>query len=570
VTGIAALSVALAYVLGFTLRDVWRHEPSPPVVRFSITPPHGAVLTTGYIFSSFALSPDGTSLVFQADFDLHYRRIDHFGAVRVQGGSMPFFSPDGSWVASFDRGAWTRQSVRGGEPIRICETPGGLGGTWSEDDTIVFTSSGALWRVAASGGTPQRLIGPDESLPTPTEEYCWPRFLPGGRAVLFVKRRTAQDMNIALLSLETGEVKDLIPTGTWARYLPTGHLVYAWGAHLMAVPFDLETLEVEGEPMAVVDDVLPSYWNGLGYFDLSDTGTLVYVPAGVPEAMDTLVLVDRSGQEQPLSLPPGRYANPQFSPDSKRILLTKQGRTFDLWIFDLERGTMDRLTDELGDEFMPAWSPDGQRVAFCSTRQSVFAGTMFWTSMGGREPEERLVESTAWPCPTSWSPDGKLIAYREWTWEDTSIWLLPVEGDRQPVSLRDTRFNETTPTFSPDGRWIAFESDESGRTEVYVTAYPAPGTATLISTNGGRSPRWAPDGSELFYWEGSRLMSVSLEGGSGLRAGKPQPLFEGRYGASYDVAADGQHFVMEKVGASEPIRVVVNWAEELKRLVPRN
>jgi serine/threonine protein kinase/Tol biopolymer transport system component len=553
---------------GLTLSNVWREEPSHPVVRFTITPPHGARLDTGRIFDTFALSSDGATLVFPADGGMYRWRPDRFETLRIDGGWMPFFSPDGKWVASFENDAWTRRPIDGGEPAKICDTPGGLGGSWADDDTVIVASSGALWRVAAAGGTPEKLIGPDETSGARSEEYCWPRFLPGGRAVLFVKRRTAQDMSVALLSLESGEVKTLIQRGTWARYLPTGHLVYARGAHLMAVPFDLDTFEIMGEPVAIVDDVLPSYWNGLGYFDVSDTGTLAYVPAEVPEAMDTLVLVDRSGREQPLSFPPGRYAAPLFSPDEKRILLVNQTKTFDLWIYDLERGTLDRLTDELGDEWYPVWSPDGRRVAFCSTRQSVFAGTMFWTAVEDRGPAERLVESTAWPCPVSWSPDGTLIAYREWTWKGTSIWLLPVDGERQPRLFRETRFDEQYPSFSPDGRWIAFESDESGRTEVYVAAYPGPKAATLISTDGGRSPRWRPDGSELFYMEGSRLMSVSFDGGSGVRAGKPQPLFEGRFGSYYDVSADGQHFVMVKMGESHPIRVVLNWAEELKRLVP--
>jgi serine/threonine-protein kinase len=560
--------------LGFALRSVWLSQPSPSVIRFSVVPPGGGHLETGNWSKSFALSPDGTRLVFPVGDLCYLRSLDRFESIVVDSGRMPFFSPDGHWMGSFRGGVLWKTSLRGGDPAKICDESDPRGGSWGDDDTIIYGSTRGLWRVTASGGTPQRLTGADKGPEEALEEHSWPQILPGGRAVVFVKRRSAQDMSVVLLSLETGEQKTLVPRGTWARYLPTGHLLYSWGGDIMAAPFHLDALEVTGEFVAVAEDVLPHLWSGLAFFDVSETGTLAYAPADTPEAFTTLVLVDRSGREQTLPLPPGRYVTPRFSPDYKRIAMMREGRTFDIWVYDLERGALDRVTDELGGDWLPIWTPDGQRVVFCSARRAGTSGRLYWKSVSGREPEEQLVESAAWPCPSSWTPDGKLLAYREYSEDGLAIWLLPIDGDRRPRTFLDTRFNESGPTFSPDGRWMAFQSDEAGRWEVYVTPFPGPGTATLISTNGGTHPRWAPDGEELFYLEGTRMMAVSFEGGATVRAGRPQPLFQGHYSRwmmedfCYDVSADGQQFLMVKLGQSQPIRIVVNWAEELKRLVP--
>ena len=434
-----------------------------------------------------------------------------------------------------------------------------------------------MW-VSSGGGTPQVATTPKEG-----EHHWLLEALLGGKAILIkvsaLDAASFEDASIGVFSLETGEYRALIEGAALARYAPTGHLIYAGtGAEkgaLLAVPFDLGRLEVTGPPVRVVQGV---WGGGLGVFALSENGTLAYVPgSGTKER--TFVWVNRQGEIQPAADVPNLYEDFRISPDGQRIAtgIFREG-DWDIWVYDITRGTLTRLTLAASDEGLPVWTPDGRRVTFASNRDGQF--NLYSKPADGSGPAERLTESEDVQIPQSWSPDGRVLAFITFRGED--IWMLPLEGERKPEPFLDTPFSEEGAEFSPDGRWIAYVSDETGRPEVYVTPYPGPGGKFLISKDGGVEPLWAPDGTEIFYRTRSdhKVMVVPVRLVPEFNAGEPKILFEDRfevggvtYFRNYDIASDGQRFLMLQLeGESAPTELVVvlNWFEELKRLVPTN
>ena len=404
-----------------------------------------------------------------------------------------------------------------------------------------------------------------------------------------VRSGSAETSRIEVRSLETGERRVLIQGGTDARYALTGHLVYAQAGTLgtlLAVPFDLARLEVTGAPVPIVEGVLQSPVEGLAQFSFSNLGTLVYVPGGIQEGF-TLVWVDRQGAVEPLGAPPHPYRNVRLSPDGRRVAVTIGLGTdnADVWVYDISRHTLTRLTFEERNDH-PIWTPDGMRVTFRSG--PIGRGgpeNLFWKPADGSSAEERLTTSENIQSPTSWSSDGQVLAFYErpfgegFSTTGRDIWVLPLEGERKPRPFLQTPFNEGGAVFSPDGRWLAYVSDESGRYEVYVQPFPGPGGKWQISTEGGREPAWARDGRELFYRNGNQMMAVDITTEPTFSAGTPRLLFEETYRmgdlfrTDYDVTPDGQRFVMVQTSeqqqeSSTQINVVLNWFEELKRLVP--
>ena len=358
--------------------------------------------------------------------------------------------------------------------------------------------------------------------------------------------------------------------------VPTGHLVYVQEGTLWSVPFDLERLEVTGAPVLLVEGVMQSSQTGTAQFSFSSNGSLVYVPGGVGGYERTLVWVDRQGTVEPLAAPPHAYDDPRLSPDGEQVTAQIEGVNADIWIYDVHRGTLTRLTFE-GYDNMPLWTPDGERVTFSSSR----AGgpeNLFWKPADGSGEAERLTTSEYTHHPLSWSPDGQVLAFREdHPTTGGNIWMLPMEGERKPQPFSQTPFNEDTAVFSPDGRWLAYVSDESGRFEIYVQPYPGPGGKWQISTDGGTEIAWAQSGQELFYRNGDQMMAVEITTEPTFSAGIPQLLFEGDFQtgivsrADYDVTPDGQRFLMVQLGGVlevSQINVVLNWFEELKRRVP--
>jgi serine/threonine-protein kinase len=569
--------------------DVMRapQPPTRPTARLVVTLPPSDRLALGGFTPVVALSPDGTRLVYVANrggsTQLYVRALDRFEASPIpgtEGAATPFFSPDGQSVGFFAEGKLKKVSLSGGAPLTLSSAPANRGGSWGPDDTIIFTPAATLglFRVSAAGGTPKPLTVPDRK----KGEYGhrWPDILPGGKAVLFTIWTGASfdDARIGVLSLETGERRILAEGGTYARYVPTGHVVYARAGGLLAVPFDLRRLEVTGPPVSILDGVSMNPTFGAAEFSSSTDSSLAYVPGRSRVGERTLLWVDRKGAVQPLPAPPRGYLSPRLSPDGQRLAVAIEGtNNLGLWLYDLARGTLTRLTASLPIPF-PIWTPDGKHVTFMSALSGAL--NLYWMPADGSGGVERLTTSENAQWPGSWSPDGQVLAFSEA--DPTTgygIQVLRLEGDRKPRPFLQTPSNEYGPMFSPDGRWLAYGSDESGRQEIYVRPFPGPGGKLQISTEGGVEPVWARNGRELFYRNGDKMMAAAVETKPTFAAAKPKLLFEGHYEAgifafepNYDVSPDGQRFLMikgsEQESAPTQLNVVLNWSEDLKRLVP--
>jgi len=351
------------------------------------------------------------------------------------------------------------------------------------------------------------------------------------------------------------------------------------GGNLMAVPFDPQRLAVTGAAVPVVEGVLQALNTGAAQYSLSDTGSLVYLPGGIQAAQRRLVWVDRKGIEQALPVPPHAYRYPRFSPNGQRVAVTIEESESNIWLYDLARDTLSRLTFEGSFNVGGGWTPDGKRIEFQSLKKEGVALNVFWELADGSGGLEQLTTSEYTQAASSWSPDGQLLAFIEANpATGNDIWILRL-ADRKAQPFLRTRFNESAPQFSPDGRWLAYISDESGRFEIYVQPYPGHGGKWQISTEGGTEPVWNRNGRELFYRSGNKMMAVDIATQPGFAAGKPRMLFEGPYVPTpvtfpnYDVSPDGQRFLMLKPtetgeGGPVQINVVLNWFEELKQKVP--
>jgi len=543
--------------------------------------------------TAMALSPDGRYLVFSAGDDsgsrIYVRAMDEIKATSIpgtEGGVGPFFSPDGEWIGFWADEQLKKVRIDGGPAMPVCDVPSApWGASWGPENVIVFEQYGGVLRVSANGGAPEEI-----SVPTEDEYYhSHPRLLPNGETLLFTaKMRTGlwDNTRIVAQSLKSGDRKILVENGADARYAPTGHLVFSRLGTLVAVPFDPKRLELEGGAVVVLESVrqgVHAGWTGYdtysAQFSFSPTGTLVHVPGGVwSDHIFSLVWVDREGRAEPLSISPGPYWGPRLSPEGQRVAFGSDpfGASHDIWIHELSSGTVTRLTLEGSRNYWPLWTPDGARITFMSIRSGRRA--MYWIRADGSGAAERLSMHEG-KFPSSWSPDGLVLAFVESTESGGGdIWMLPREGEPQPFI--SSPFNEVGPTFSPDGRWLAYASDQTGRFEIYVTPYPGPGPRVQVSAAGGRAPIWARNGRELFYRrvlvaeKGLRsTWAVDVTTEPKFSAGRPRKLFKGDYQTSYDVTPDGQMFLMGKQHPrpEKPVtqlHVTLNWFEELKRLVP--
>ena len=584
---VAVLAAAIACLVVWNLKSsttIW------PEVQFTVALPSDEHLEGLEDMSPVAVSPNGSSFVYVANRDgvqqLFLRSLDSLEARPISGtedGTGPFFSPDGLWLGFFAGGHLKKVPIAGGRPTVLAPAPLSRGGSWGNDGQIIFAPqvSGGLERVSASGGKPDLLTTPDSDEGVTIHRF--PQHLPGAKAILFTVGTDGSwdDALIVAQRLDTGERKILIEGGSDARYVPTGHLVYVRAGALMAAPFDLDRLEVTGPSVAIVEGVMQSTnITGAAFFGFSDLGWLVYVPGTGKASEKMLVWVDRKGEEQPLPVPPQPYESPSLSPDGERLAVhLNQGNQVDIWVYDIPRGALTRLTFE-GNNLNPVWTPDGGKVTFESFRAGR-RSNLFWKSGDGSGTAERLTTNERDQFPSSWSRDGQFLAFSQGSGVGSStgydIWILPLEGERKPWPFLQTPFNEEEPEFSPDGRWLAYQSDESGQYEVYVRPFPkAEEGKEQISTEGGTEPVWAGNG-ELFYRNGDQMMAVDITTEPSLSAGPPRLLFEGRYDVgpaplvtSYDVTSDGQRFLMIKTDEEEAtqLNVTLNWFEELKRLVP--
>jgi serine/threonine-protein kinase len=585
--GALILAGAAAFA-GWTLKPA----PAKPVTRAVINLPQGQRLS-GLAYRALAISPDGSQLAYVATAEgtaqqIYLRAMDSAEVRPIRGteGAMnPFFSPDGQWLGFFADLKLKKVPVGGGVPQTLEEIGNLYGASWGSQGTIVFAPVATVLKQLTEGAGASQAV---THLGKGENAHGWPEYLPGGQAVLFANTPgTGNWVNahISVQSVGSSEHQTLVQGATAPGYAPSGHLVYAQAGNLMVVPFSEQRLEVTGAAVSAVEGVLQSPVTGSAQYSLSTTGSLVYVPGSVQGEQSKLVWVSRNGTEQPLAAPPRAYLNPRVSPDGQRVAASIAEQESQIWLYDLHRETLSRFTFEGSSNQYPVWTPDGKRIAFRSNRDGPL--NIYWQMADGSGGLERLNAGESAQAPNSWSPDGHLLALVTAAPETgLDIWVLRIAdspagsaqgGKAQP--LLHSPYTEGAPEFSPDGRWLAYISDESGRREVYVQAYPGPGGKWQISTGGGGEPHWNRNGRELFYRDGDKMMAVDISMQSAFTFGKPRMLFEGPYEPTpitypnYDVSPDGQRFLMLKpVGqertAPTQINVVLNWTEELKRLVP--
>jgi serine/threonine-protein kinase len=585
----AAVTLAVALGLFVGIRFVRTGSPpaSPLIVSLSF-PLESAPITAPT--NPLALTPDGKTLVFaglnNAKSQLFVRRLDR-DEIRpipgTDGARFPFISPDGLEVGFFAEGKLKRVSLAGGSPITLCDAPGAGGGAWGADGTIVFAPmpNSGLQRIPASGGEPRVVTTPDAGK---TELHSYPQILPEGEQVLFDIWSPNRTSRAAVVSLRKGEQRILVEDAAYPRYLPTGHLVFTRPGMLFAVPFSLKRLETSGPPVPLLDDLVTNFNFGRqAEYTFSQEGTLAYVPSR--QLQRTLVWVDRKGAAERVPFPLAGYVGVALSPDGGRLaaITIDKGEKGALVFGDFARGTLTRSTAE-GDFVSVAWAPDGRRVAFGFATHDKLYHVFLQNTDESTLPEpltSDINKNEEWP--TSFSPDGSALLVHGGNYTDTSpantgsdILVLSLRGERALRPFLQTKFWESDARFSPDGRWVAYNSNESGRLEVFVRSFPGPGSKWQISTEGGGDPRWSRSGRELFYRNGDKMMAVNVETKPTFRAGRPRILFEGRYSNRgfnpYDVAPDGTRFLMIKEDPAElgpaHVNVVLNWFEEVKRRVP--
>lgn len=492
----------------------------------------------------------------------------------TEGAAAPFFSPDSQWIGFFASGKLKKVPVSGGAALPVCDARAAYGGSWSGRGVIYFSpgSSSGLWQVPANGGTPEPFTELD---PQKGEiGHRWPQVLPGGDAVMFTSRTGpgSDEWDIQVQRVSSGDRQMLVHGGP-GHYVPTGHLVYVQLATgtLAAVPFDVERLQVgAATPVALAEGILTEEGS---HYSVSNTGVLAYVVGGSYIQDRTLVWVDRQGRPEPLNAPGRPYETPRISPDGQHVAFMTSGGTYDVWVHNLERGTSTKFVSQGSNQF-PLWTPDGKRLTYRATR--VGTRNVFWRMADGSGNEERLTTGNGNHAPSSWSPDGDVLLFVSAA-EGLDIMALRFP-ERVTQPFMQTPSLETVPQFSPDGRWVAYVSDESGRLEVYVRARER-GAKWQISTEGGTEPMWNPNGRELFYRSGNRMMAVDVTIEPLFEPRRPRPLFTGDYVPAttmypnYDVARDGRRFLMVKPSPREhatptQIILVLNWQEELKRVVP--
>jgi serine/threonine-protein kinase len=564
------------------------------VMRFAFDPSPTQRLPLIQFDHVLAISPKGTHIVVQvaaADRPFMLRAIDQLDVIPLPGtesGRSPFFSPDGKWIGYFggSSGRFWKVPLGGGPPLVIGSSVGGgpRGAAWLADDTIVFATNDGrfgLSRLPAGGGDPTTLTMPDTA--KGEIDHWFPSALPGNRAVLFtiVSNRAGGRAQVAVLDLQTKKYRALF-AGSQPTYMAPpdgagpGYVLYGLDGSLRAVRFDLSRLEAIGDPILVLDKVT-SVNTGATEFTVSETGTLAFMPGTLIEGNNTLAWFDRKGTSTAIAgAPPRAYYTLRLSPDNHRIALDIRDRDSDVWMLELERQTLTRLTSGSQTDGFPVWSRDGTRLAMASEISGPYQ--VFVQRPDATGDAEQLTRDLPGRVPMSFGPDGTLVLQELGNQRPGLAVLKP--GAKDPAALFKQPFSFRNGEISPDGRWLAYESDESGRFDVYVRPFPDVDAGRWpISTAGGTKPAWRPDGRELFFVDSqSKLYAVPIGAGPGFQPGKPEALFDAPnpnslvYGRHYDVARDGRFVLIRQAEAStapSSVVVVLNWYDELKAKMER-
>ncbi|HET9409822.1 MAG TPA: protein kinase [Candidatus Sulfotelmatobacter sp.] len=588
---VTTVVAVLALIAGFGLANFTRTSTEPLIVRSSIIPPEKANFFEGASeWAPPVLSPDGSRIVVGVITEtgqqiLYVRSLNALSGQVLsgtEGGVFPFWSPDGRTIGFFADGQLKNIDASGGAVHELCPAPQPRGGTWSKDGVIVFAPSPytGLFRVAATGGPSVQLTRLDTS--RHEDSHRWPRFLPDGRHFLYLARTSNRSTSeIRVASIASIDILSIVPADGNSVYVAPGFLLYPRSNLLMAQPFDAARLRTSGEPIIVADQVS---WNGnVDYtsFTASDNGSLAYM--GVTgQGLSELLWTDRSGKALGKVGEPAPYFGPSLSPDGKKLaveIADPRNASSEIWIYDLIRNSRTRLTFTSANSHnrLPVWSPDGSQIAFSSDRDGR-AAQIYEKAVDGRDPEHVVAPSESDRYPSTWSPDGRyLIGVEQSAQRGSEFLVLPMLESQRPFDFLPgvaglSRF--TFPRVSPDGRWLAYSTFETGRQEIYISSFPSGAGKWQVSTADGTEPYWRRDGKELFYRTlDATLMSaeISEQNGSPV-VGRPRPLFLNRTRASphwtFDVSPDGQRILINRLvqpSVSEPITLVTNWEAELKK-----
>ncbi len=568
-------AVLLIAVFAFAVAYLSRPQTNIHAVRLVLAIPEKTTLP-----ARVTISPDGARVAFIANNAegkrlLWVRALDAVTAqplTGTDGAISPFWSPDSRSIGYFASGKLLRVDASGGRPQMVCDVREDRGGAWNRDGVILFAGPEGLYRVSAQGSTPTLAtkIDPKE------EAHRWPYFLPDGRHFLFLgDAPTVENHHIRLGSLDSQETQILFGAVTRVAYADPGYLLYVNQGALVARPFDAEKLKVTGDSTIVAERVTEVGENHEFDFSVSDNGVLAY-QSGSNQSQ--LVWFDRSGKKLEPVGEPDAYAAVALSADGRRAavgMLDADGRHSDVWLLDLSRGTKSPLTFDPKSDGAPVWSPDGSRIAFYSNRAGDGNANIFVTSAGAAGDDQLLLASDSDDVPTSWSRDGQSILFTRFGKAHAGVWLLPLSGDRQPKPLLQSAvFDQGGASLSPNGRFVAYMSNESGRFEVYVQSFPPSGDKWMVSSGGGALPLWRGDGKELFYLtQDGKVMSAEIKIGAKLESGLPQQLFQTRikFGFSdypYGVAPEGSRFLINAPAEADdpaPMIIVLNWTASLKQ-----
>jgi Tol biopolymer transport system component len=567
--------VILTLVASFALVRAFHPVPQALEMRLEISTPPTASPET------LAISPDGQKIVFVAASEgqsrLWVRSLDSVSAralTGTDGASFPFWSPDSRSLGFFADGKLKRIDVDSASVLILTDAVnGGRGGSWNRDGTIIFTPSAAntpIFRISAAGGAPSAITRTNGN----ETNHRFPYFLPDGNHFLYYVVGAPESHGIYVSDLNGSAARRLLDVDSAPVYSSTGQLLFVRQGTLFAQDFDTKRMELKGSPSPIADRIAAAGTaQGSVAVSASMTGQLIYRSAS-GGGRRQVVWFDRLGKELTKVGEPTGATELSISPDGRRASLTQQvNQNFDLWLLDLERGVLSRFTSDPAVDNYATWSPDSRRIAFESNRKGAY--DLYQKPAAAAGNEELLLASPNTKGPTDWSPDGRFLLYMDADPKNGSsdLWALPLETDRKPFPVTQTSFNERSGQFTPDGRWIAYESDESGRYEIYIQPFPGPGGRVQVSTNGGAQARWRRDGKELFYIAlDNRLMGVPIRLASNsqtIDAGAPVPLFTTHIGGAisvpnkqqYDVSPDGQRFLMNTIieETALPITVILNW-----------
>ncbi len=567
---VAGLAIGLALWVSLRARP---EPPARPVARFTLVLPPTALISEFVAGPSVALSPDGSRIIYVSSTttgnQLFSRKLDQLDPMPLPGtlsSRNPFFSPDGQWVAYFSNSKLYRLPLGGGPAAVVADVPGlAFGATWGTNDTIVFRTEKGLLEVPAAGGEPRLLLQADTSR---AESYLFPHYLPDAK-VLLLQIRTKGVDRLGALTLATGKLTRFEQPGSNPRYVSSGYVVVATrSGTLLAVPFDASRLKITGSPVPVADGVVVGPGGG-ARMGMSRDGALAYVSG--PGVLREVVMVDRAGSVRVLPAEPQAYVAPRLSPDGRRIAVEVDEPDLvnsDVWVYDIAQHTRTRLTfDQSGHR--PIWTPDGKRIVY--TRGQFSQGDLYWIPADGTGPAELLLAAPEDQWAGDVTPDGRTLLFRSGGGGPVrSIHSMSLQAPRKPQPLLVNEFDNHSPSLSPDGHWVAYVSNESGRLEVYVRPFPGPGGRWQVSLNGGTEPLWAANGRELFYRNGAMMMVAAITLHPVFTVGVRRELFEGNYVndpvyRSYDVTRDGRSFVF--VRSPKPLAdfvVVLNWFDQLR------